>query len=107
MQSGRLIAQNTANRVALSQVEHQSPLFYDIQFLRLTIERLERLQLKSTTLIHNEWAKVKRKAIEVLHDTSDVDEEEWKRQTGHLVWGQATDSREPTKGAHYLSLIHI
>ena len=63
VQSGRLIAQNTANRVALSEVEQESPLFYDIQFLRMTIEKLERLQLQSTTLIHNVWAKVKRKAI--------------------------------------------
>ena len=103
VQSGRLIAQNTANRVALSQIEHESPLFYDIQFLRMTTERLERLQLQSTQLIHNEWAKVKSKAIEVLHNTSDVVEEEWRRQTGHLVWEQATASQESTERAHYPS----
>ena len=46
---------------------------------------------------------MKSKTIDVLHHKSDMVEEEWRRQTGHLVWEQATGSQESTERAQYPS----
>ena len=59
-----------------------------------TITRAEELQMRSTQLIHNEWARVKSKIIEVLYTASEVVESARKRQRVDDADSTATGSQE-------------